>query len=85
MYLAFFGSVKTMDIATPRILRLPDVQLLVGLSRSEIYRRMTLKEFPKSISLGKRSVGWLESEILSWIGERIAASRAEHVLLKNAA
>lgn len=33
-------------------------------------------KFPKTISLGKRSVGWVESEINDWIQDRIDESRA---------
>ncbi|MFM0319754.1 AlpA family phage regulatory protein [Paraburkholderia nemoris] len=39
----------------------------VGLSKSEIYRRIQAGQFAKSISLGPRAVGWLESDIDAWI------------------
>lgn len=57
------------------ILRLPEVKARVGLSRSEIYRREGLGEFPKHVSLGARSVGWLSDEVQSWIETRIRKSR----------
>ncbi len=57
------------------LLRLPQVRARVGLSRSEIYRRMALGEFPKSISLGVRAVGWVEDEIAAYIEARIKQSR----------
>lgn len=78
-------GVKMMNTATPRILRLPEVKQLVGLSRSELYRRMALHEFPESISLGKRSVGWLETEISEWITARIKLSRVEETNISHAA
>ena len=59
-----------------RILRLPEVKKLTGLSRSTIYLRMVNHEFPESISLGGRAVGWLEQDINKWIAERIEQSRA---------
>ena len=59
------------------ILRLPEVKAKTGLSRSTIYLKISENSFPSSISLGARSVGWLESDIDSWITERVEASRAE--------
>jgi len=52
-----------------RILRLPEVMHLTGLSRSTIYSKITQGEFPKQINLGGRSVGWSEKAVLSWIDE----------------
>jgi prophage regulatory protein len=53
------------------ILRLPQVKARTGLSRSTIYLRVSQGSFPRPISLGPRSVGWVESEIFEWIAERI--------------
>ena len=53
-----------------RILRLPEVLALTGLSKSTIYRLMPVGEFPQSVKLGGsrgRAVGWLESEVYAWI------------------
>ena len=58
------------------IKRLNGVISMVGLSRSTIYALMAANKFPKSISLGARSVGWLESDIHAWIDSRITASNA---------
>lgn len=58
------------------ILRLPTVKIRTGLSRSSIYLRMSNNEFPSSISLGGRSVGWLESDIESWLDEKILSSQS---------
>ncbi len=57
------------------VLRLPAVKVRTGLSRSSIYLRMSKGEFPVPISLGGRSVGWLEQDIDEWIVERIELSR----------
>ena len=59
------------------ILRLPDVKRSTGLSRSTIYLRILQGTFPKPVSLGERSVGWVESEIQEWLQRRIDASRSE--------
>jgi prophage regulatory protein len=49
------------------VLRLPAVTRKTGLSRSAIYNRVADGSFPRSLSLGGRSRGWLESEIDAWI------------------
>lgn len=56
------------------IYRLPEVRARTGLSRSEIYRREALGQFPGRVSLGARSVGWLSIEIQDWIEARIRKS-----------
>jgi len=58
------------------ILRLPTVKTRTGLSRSSIYLRISKGEFPRSISLGGRAVGWLESDIESWLDEKISSSQS---------
>jgi len=60
---------------THKILRLPEVKGSTGLSRSSIYLRIANGGFPKSISLGGRAVGWLESDIQKWLDQRIEESR----------
>lgn len=58
-----------------RILRLPQVKERTGLGRSSIYLKENDGIFPQRVSLGARSVGWLESEIDQWIANRIQESR----------
>ena len=53
-----------------KILRLRDVIERCSLSRSSIYAFMQTNKFPKPIRLGVRAVGWLESEIESFLTER---------------
>ena len=57
------------------ILRRRQVEARTGLSRSTIYQRVSEGTFPKPICLGARAVGWIESEIDTWLHERVAASR----------
>jgi len=54
-----------------KIIRLKDVMDSTGLGRSTIYKYISEGGFPRPISLGDRSVGWLESEIHEWILERL--------------
>lgn len=58
-------------------LRLSHVKALVPLGRSSIYAGMKNGTFPKSIKLGERAVGWIESEVNDWLSSRIKASRLE--------
>lgn len=65
------------------ILRRKQVEARTGLSRSTIYARMAAGTFPCQIDLGGgKSVGWLESEIDSWIASRIK-NRATKVTIEN--
>lgn len=58
-----------------RFLRLCDVKLLTGLSRSTIYLYIQTGRFPRPVNIGMRSVAWLQSEIDAWMTARIAGSR----------
>jgi len=53
------------------VLRLPEVMARVGLCRASIYKQMASGSFPKSIAIGIRARGWVESEIDTWIALRI--------------
>ena len=59
----------------PKILRLPKVEDLTGLSRSTLYQKIRDGSFPANISLGARAVGWLESDVVSWLEQQIQNSR----------
>ena len=60
---------------THTILRLPQVKLRVGLSRSSIYLAVSQGKFPRPVSLGARAVGWLEAEVDAWLSQRVELSR----------
>lgn len=57
-------------------LRLATVKARTGLSRSTIYRRMAEGCFPQPISLGGRSVAWVDGDVNAWIAAQIEAARA---------
>lgn len=59
-----------------RMLRLPQVMSRTGLSRSTIYEIINKGKFPRQVSLGPHSVGWIEREVDAWIAERIESSRS---------
>jgi len=55
-----------------KILRFPTVIEKTGLSRSTIYLKVSKGDFPKPVSLGANSVGFLETEVDEWISFRIS-------------
>jgi prophage regulatory protein len=61
-------------IVNPKLLRLPSVKESVALSRTSIYRLISLGQFPKPINLGARAVAWLQCDIDSWIQSKVEAS-----------
>lgn len=54
-----------------RIMRLKEVIETSGLARSTIYKFIGEGTFPKTVSLGDRCVGWVDSEVHDWILARI--------------
>ncbi|MBJ6957480.1 AlpA family transcriptional regulator [Vibrio cholerae] len=56
-----------------KVIRLKEVIELTGLSKSSIYRMASDDKFPKPLSLGSRSVGWIESEVTQWLDEKLGA------------
>ncbi|MDR2450842.1 MAG: AlpA family transcriptional regulator [Candidatus Accumulibacter sp.] len=55
----------------PVILRRNEVEARTGLARSTIYARIAADAFPRPVPLGRKAVGWIESEIQAWIDARI--------------
>lgn len=58
-----------------RLIRLPEVLRLTGISRSQAYSLAARGLFPAPIKLSERSSAFLASEVDAWIASRIAASR----------
>ena len=59
-----------------RFIKLAQVKDYTSLSTSEIYRRIAVGTFPAQVTLGPKSVAWIESEILQWC-DSLAAQRGE--------
>ena len=49
------------------LLKMRQVEQLVGAKRSWIYQRITEGGFPRPVQLGVRSVAWKASDIENWI------------------
>lgn len=56
-----------------KLIRIHEVRNRIGYSKATIYRKVSIGEFPRPYNLGARAVAWLESEIDSWIAERVEA------------
>lgn len=54
-----------------RLIKLKAVMHKTSLGHSSIYKFIAEGSFPKQVSLGAKSVAWLESEIDDWIMDRI--------------
>ena len=63
---------KNSPIPSKRFLRIDAVMERTGLPRASIYEQMPKGKFPNNFRLSTRSVGWLESDVDSWIVARIA-------------
>lgn len=59
---------------TNTMLRRPDVEKRVGLSRSTLYNLMSRGLFPRPIRLSDRAVAWRSSDIEAWMENRFAES-----------
>lgn len=64
-----------MENTSNRVLRLLEVVSKVGIGRTSIYAWMNQGLFPRSIHLGPRSVGWLESDIENWLKQKSEHTR----------
>ena len=62
--------------AAQRVLRVPAVIELTGLSRTTIFRRVKTGTFVAPLDLGNGHIGWLETEILAWQRDQPGAAEA---------
>ena len=59
---------------SPKLLKRPEVERLVLLSRATLYRLMATGDFPRPVRLAQRSVAWRRADVEEWIDSRPAAS-----------
>ena len=59
-----------MSSEIKRILRLPEVLSITGVSRSSIYKWMDEGNFPRPKQLGARAIGWDSTELSQWLENR---------------
>ncbi|MGV8841860.1 MAG: helix-turn-helix transcriptional regulator [Pseudomonas sp.] len=66
-------AAHTTPAQTPRrFIKLAAVKSLTTLSTSETYRRIAAGTFPAQVSLGPKSVAWIEAEVLAWCDSLVA-------------
>lgn len=56
-----------------RFLRLPEVMAVTGLSRSQVYKLIADRAFPRQVKLTLSTSAWVEAEVLAWCHERVNA------------
>ncbi len=61
-----------------RILSKRQLRELVLYSPQHIARLEKAGKFPKRVKLGQARVGWIESEVLDWLQERIDSRDETH-------
>jgi prophage regulatory protein len=68
-----------MYTPAPKALRQPEVIARTRLSRTTLWRRIKVGDFPKPFPLGSgRAVGWLESEVSEWLEAQAAKRVTRH-------
>ncbi len=60
-----------------RFIREPECRATTGLSRTTRWRLERQQLFPKRRKISQNTVGWLESEILSWLRSKANGSDQE--------
>ena len=58
---------STKSTIKPALLRLSEVQLLVGLKKTAIYSRVEAGLFPAPLKLGERCIRWRAEAIEKWL------------------
>ena len=57
-----------------QIIRWPELEATIGLSRTTVWRLERSNEFPKRLQLSARNVGWLRADVDRWIDQRKAGA-----------
>lgn len=60
---------------TDKLIRLPEVLALTGLSRSRLYEKVREGTFEAPVRIDRRSVAWSFIRVQAWIAERIRVGR----------
>ena len=53
-----------------RLLRLPELLAIVGVSKSTIYEWVKTDLFPAPVQMGPRAVGWRACDVARWLENR---------------
>jgi prophage regulatory protein len=66
------------------ILRRRQVEQMTGRSYSSIRRDMARGDFPKSVQIGPRAIGWRSDQVRAWLGSRTTAALPPAIPPKSA-
>ena len=64
-------------IPRDRLIRLPEVENLIGCKKSTVYTMLKQGTFPRPVRLSVRMVAWSEIAVLQWLQERINQDKAD--------
>ncbi len=70
-------SESNMDTQAARFIKISEVLAIVGLSKSEVWRRIKESRFPAPIKLGERCTRFEEGEVQAWAAARLAERDAK--------
>lgn len=65
------------QVKSDRLMKIAEVSHRTGLSRTSIYREFVAERFPLPVRIGARGIAWRESEVDSWIEDRVVARGAD--------
>jgi prophage regulatory protein len=63
-------ALRKTGVVPDRVVRMPEVCQIVGLSESMIFGLCAEGDFPARIRLTPRTVGWRLSDVMAWIDSR---------------
>lgn len=67
---------------TDRLIQLDEVKSMTSLSRSTIYQKMSMGDFPESVSLSNRCTRWSQNELQEWV-EKMKSNRSKNRILQQ--
>lgn len=76
-------AASSEPMAETRVLRWPQVQRLVGLSKSTVWRMERDGNFPRRRQLAVRAVGWDAREVENWMDTRKKGGMAQPKELRH--
>ncbi|HEY1979302.1 MAG TPA: AlpA family phage regulatory protein [Xanthobacteraceae bacterium] len=68
-----------MSDQVQRLLRPPEAGKYVGLSESTLAKRRLTGDGPVFVRLSSRAIGYRQSDLDKWLGEKLFASTSEYV------
>lgn len=64
-------TANALQSVEPAFYRIADIIRITALSRSSIYRRIAIGDFPAQVSLGGRAKGWRREALQTWIDDPV--------------